>query len=416
MNKNSLLIENASQILTMNSDDTNDVGLIENGYIYTEDDVIKAIGSKEEVKKHIGDLNSVTIIDGKGKIVLPGFVDCHTHAAFGGSRVSEYSLKLTDENPDALKKLGKTGLYGTVDATNKLSEKELENQTYKRIFNMMATGTTTIEIKSGYGLSTKSEIKMLKVIKSLGERLPMDIYSTFLGAHYWPENMSKEKYIDILVNEMIPQVAELKLAKYSDIWCDDGYYTKNECEKVLSCGRDCGLIPRIHTDCYSYIGGSDLACDMQMASADHLNYTPNDVFKKLSNANVIGVVVAGTDFAVKHPKPFNPRPMFEAGMKLALATNCNPGVWAESMQFILILACRLHGFTPEEAIRAATLGGALALGLNDRGILDKGKKADMQIWNLDTYQDIVYKFGFNHVQTVIKDGKVIVSNNIIKGA
>lgn len=415
MNKTRLLIENASQILTMDSEGSNDVGLIENGYIYVEDDLIKAVGKKAEVTKYIDDLSEATIYDAKGKIVLPGFVDCHTHAAFGGSRVLEYSVKLTDESAKGLERLGKTGLYGTVDATNKLTESELEHQTYKRVFNMMASGTTTIEIKSGYGLSTKSEIKMLKAIKSLNEKMPIDIVSTFLGAHYWPENLSKEKYIDVLMNEMIPQVSELKLAKYSDIWCDDGYYTKKECEKVLSCGKDYGLIPRIHTDCYSYIGGSDLACEMQMASADHLNYTPVHMFEKLRDANVVGVVVAGTDFAVKHHKPFNPRPMLDSGMKLALATNCNPGVWAESMQFILILACRLHGFTPEEAIRAATLGGALALGMDDRGIIAKGKKADMQIWDLDTYQDIVYKFGFNHVQTVIKDGKIIVDNNIIMG-
>lgn len=416
MNKNKLLIKNASQLLTMNSNETNDLGLIENGYLYVENDKIIAVGKKEDVQKYIYD-DAVNEIDARGKVVLPGFVDCHTHIVFGGSRVKEYSVKLNNDNPDALKNLGvETGLYGTINVTNKLSSEELENQALKRLINMLTSGTTTIEIKSGYGLTTESEIKMLQINKNLEQKLPIDIYSTFLGAHYWPKDLGKEKYIDLLINEMIPKISELKLAKYNDIWCDDGYYDVKECEKILSCGRNYGLIPRIHTDCYSYVGGSDLACDMHMLSADHLNYTPKNVFKKLKDLDVIGVVMPGTDFAVNHPKPFNPRPMLDVGMKLALASNCNPGVWVESMQFVLILACRQHGFTPEEAIKASTLYGAMALGLDDRGMLDSGKKADIQIWDLNMYEDVVYKFGTNHVKTVIKDGKIVVNNGIVKGA
>lgn len=416
MNKNKLLIKNASQLLTMNSNDTNDLGLIENGYLYIEDGKIIAVGKKEDVQKYIHD-DAVNEIDARGNVVLPGFVDCHTHTVFGGSRVKEYSIKLNNNNPDALKNLGaETGLYGTINETNKLSSEELEKQSLKRLINMLASGTTTIEIKSGYGLTTESEIKMLQINKNLEKKLSIDIYSTFLGAHYWHKDLGKEKYIDLLINEMIPKVSELKLAKYNDIWCDDGYYDIKECEKILSCGKDYGLVPRIHTDCYSYIGGSDLACDMHMLSADHLNYTPKNVFKKLKDADVIGVVMPGTDFAVKHPKPFNPRPMLDEGMKLALASNCNPGVWVESMQFILILACKQHGFSPEEAIKASTLYGAMALGLDDRGMLYAGKKADIQIWDLNTYEDVVYKFGTNQVKTVIKDGKIVVNNGIVKGA
>jgi len=411
-----ILIKNASQLLTMNSEDTSDVGMIENGCIYIENGKIVALGSMNDVQALV-DSENVETIDASGKIVLPGFVDCHTHLVFGGSRVKEYSVKLIDENPEALKKLGiEPGLYGTVNTTNALSDEELENQSLKRLTNMMFSGTTTIEVKSGYGLTTDSEIRMLIVNKRLEKKLPLDIYSTFLGAHYWPKDLSKEKYIDTLIKEMIPRLSELKIAKYSDIWCDDGYYTAKECEKVLSCARDYGMSPRIHTDAYSYIGGSDLAADMGMLSADHLNYTPEKVFKKLRDANVVGVVLAGTDFAVKHPRPFNPRPMLDSGMKIALASNCNPGVWVESMQFILALACRNHRFTPAEAIKSSTLYGAMALGLNDRGVLDVGKKADIQIWDLDTYEDVVYKFGTNHVETVIKDGKIIVSKGIVKGA
>lgn len=413
MNSGNILIKSASQLLTMRSGDTNDVGMIENGYVYIKDGKIEAIGSTADMKELV-DSENIEIIDAAGKIVLPGFVDCHTHLVFGGSRVREYSVKLTDESPDALKRLGiEPGLYGTVNATAALADKELEKQSLKRLAGMVSSGTTTIEIKSGYGLTAESEIRMLKVNESLGKSLPVDVYSTFLGAHYWPKDVSKEKYIDILVNEMIPMASELKTARYSDIWCDDGYYTAKECERVLTCSRDYGMSPRIHTDAYSYIGGSDLAADMGMLSADHLNFTPENVFKKLRDSDVVGVVLPGTDFAVNHPRPFKPRPMLEAGMKLAVASNCNPGVWVESMQFILALACRNHCLTPAEAIRGATLHGAMALGLDDRGILAAGKKADIQIWNLDTYEDVVYKFGTNHVETVIKDGKITVHKGAI---
>lgn len=416
MKKNNLLIKNARQLLTMNSEETNDLGLIENGYLYIEDGKIVAVGNRDDVLKYIYDINLLTEIDAHGKVVLPGFVDCHTHLVFGGSRVKEYSAKLINDNPDTLNKLGiESGLYGTVSATKNSTTEMLENQALGRLTSMLASGTTTVEIKSGYGFTTESEIRMLKINKRLEKMIAMDIYSTFLGAHCWPKDLEKEKYIDILINEMIPRVSELKLATYSDIWCDDGYYTAKESEKILSFTRDYGMSPRIHTDCYSYIGGSDLAADMHMLSADHLNYTPINVFKKLRDANVIGVVLPGTDFIVKHPKPFDPRPMLESGMKLALASNCNPGVWVESMQFILALACRQHRFTPAEAIKSSTLYGAMALGLDDRGILAVGKNADIQIWDLDTYEDVVYKFGTNHVETVIKNGEIVVNKGILKG-
>lgn len=409
--KRGLLIKNASQVLTMKPKETNNVGLIKNGYIYAEDGVIKTVGSMDELKNHEFDPDSAVEIDAAGKIVLPGFVDCHTHSVFGGSRVAEYSIKLTDNDPLALKKLGiEAGMNGTVNVTRNMPAELLEEQSLKRVSSMLSNGTTTIEIKSGYGLSIDAEIRMLEVINRLKKKLPLDIYPTFLGAHGWPADMPKGKYIDTLTKDMIPKVSELKLAKFCDVWCDDGYYTAKESERILSCGRDYGMVPKIHTDCYSYIGGSDLAADMNMISADHLNYTPENVFKKLKAANVVGVVVPGTDFAVKHPKPFNPRPMFEAGLELALATNCNPGVWVESMQVILILACRQHGFTPAEAVKAATKGGASALGLDDVGVLDAGKKADIQIWDLDTYEDIIYKFGARYIKTVIKNGNVAVSN------
>ena len=366
--KKVLLIHNARQLLTMEGDHNNDIGLIEGGSVLIRDGLIESAGKTGDIEKLAGGLRAggteVETIDATGKVVLPGFIDCHTHVTFGGSRVAAYAVSVVDDNPETLAKKGiPSGIYASVNMTINLPKEELKAQTKRRLENMFMNGTTTLEGKSGYGLTMESELRMLEVNRELNEELPLDIFSTFLGAHGWTEGMKKEDYIDLLCKEMIPRVAGEKLAVCNDIWCDEGHYTAKECETVLAAGRDYGLAPRIHTDAYSYIGGSDLAADMHMLSADHLNYTPVSVFQKLKDADVTGVLLVGTDFAVNHPKQVDPRPMLDIGMDLGLATNCCPGCWCESMIFILVLACRQHGFSAEEAVRAATKRAAKAMGL-----------------------------------------------------
>lgn len=407
--KNKLLIEDAAQILTMQGEGSGQVGLLEHGWLYVQDGKIQAIGTKEEVLPAVPDGEDVVRVDASGKVVTPGLIDCHTHVVFGGSRVEEYTVKLTDSRPEALAQRGiQTGIYASVNMTRDVPVEELAAQTEQRMRGMLIHGTTTIESKSGYGLTLPSEMKMLEVNRLLSATLPMDIVSTFLGAHGWEEGKPKDWYIDHLCQDMIPQVASFHMAAFNDVWCDEGHFTAAESERILSCGRDHGLIPTIHTDAYSYIGGSDLAAEMKMASAVHLNYTPEHVFPKLRDADVVGVVLPGIDFSVKHDRPFNPRPMLDAGMTLALATNCCPGCWLESMQMVLILACRQHGFSPAEAFRAATYGSAKALTLDDRGVLDTGKTADLLLFDVDTYEKVVYQYGRNHVELVIKDGSIVV--------
>jgi len=407
--KNKLLIEDAAQILTMRGEGSGQVGLLEHGWLYVQDGKIQAIGTKEEVLPAVPDGEDVVRVDASGKVVTPGLIDCHTHVVFGGSRVEEYTVKLTDSRPEALAQRGiQTGIYASVNMTRDVPVEELAAQTEQRMRGMLIHGTTTIESKSGYGLTLPSEMKMLEVNRLLSATLPMDIVSTFLGAHGWEEGKPKDWYIDHLCQDMIPQVASFHMAAFNDVWCDEGHFTAAESERILSCGRDHGLIPTIHTDAYSYIGGSDLAAEMKMASAVHLNYTPEHVFPKLRDAGVVGVVLPGIDFSVKHDRPFNPRPMLDAGMTLALATNCCPGCWLESMQMVLILACRQHGFSPAEAFRAATYGSAKALTLDDRGVLDTGKTADLLLFDVDTYEKVVYQYGRNHVELVIKDGSIVV--------
>lgn len=404
-----LIVKNCSQVLTCKEDSKDLIGVIENGWIAVKGETIIAVGTKEEVENKV-DYKYANIIDGTGKVAAPGFVDCHTHLVFGGSRVKEYVAKLTSDNLDELVKKGlKTGLNASIEMTKETTEDVLVIESLKKLDRILAAGTTTIEIKSGYGIDLDTEIKQLRVNQRLKDLSPIDIYSTFLGAHYWPKEMGKEKYIDFMISDVMPVIAENKLAEFCDIWCDDGYYTAEESRKVLQAGVDFGMIPKIHTDCYSYIGGSDLAADMRMASADHLNFTPRSAMKKLAQAKVAGVLVPGTDFSVNHHRPFDPRPMIEEGMIIALATNLNPGNWVESMQFSMVLACRQHSMSPEEAIRAATLGAAYALKLEgDRGSLEEGKLADIQIWDTPIYEDVVYKLGGNLVQKVIKRGKLVI--------
>lgn len=413
-----LLIQGASQLLTMEGELNSDIGLIHGGSVLIHNDTIEAVGSKMDLEATVAQLRKngdiVKEIDASGKVVMPGFVDCHTHVTFGGSRVAAYAATVADDDPDILAKKGiPTGIYASVNMTLALSKEELKAQTKKRLKNMILNGTTTLEGKSGYGLTLESELTMLTVNRELNKELPLDIFSTFLGAHGWTEGVKKEYYIDLLCKEMIPRVAEQKLAGCNDVWCDEGHYTAKESEIILACGKEYGLAPRIHTDAYSYIGGSDLAASMQMLSADHLNYTPESVYQKLVDADVSGVLLVGTDFAVKHPRPVDARPMLNLGMNLGLATNCCPGCWCESMIFIATLACREHNFRVEEALRASTRGAAKAMGLKDRGMLAPGKKADLLILDTDTYEDLIYKYGYNPIETVIKNGRISVQDGRI---
>ncbi|WP_065408970.1 imidazolonepropionase [Pseudobacillus wudalianchiensis] len=404
-----LVISNAAEVVTCAGEGMGDIGVLTNAWIAVKGDKIVGTGSQEEIINNF-DINQADRIDATGKVVAPGFVDAHTHLVFYGTRVEEYAAKLTGADPAKLKKLGLTmGPNRTVELTRNQPEEELFQQSKKRLLTMLDYGITTVESKSGYGLTTESEIKILEVSKRLDEETPLDVLHTFLGAHGFPENLTKEEYLDVIINEMIPQVGERKLAQFCDVWCDDGYFTAEESEQILRAGLKYGMKPKIHADAYSYIGGSDLAADMKMVSVDHLNYTPVEVMERLAETQVTGVLMPALDFAVSHKRPFEARKMLDLGMKIALATDLCPACYTESMQFVINLACRLYKFSVEEALKAATYGGAQALDLDDRGVIEEGKLADLQIWDVPTYKHIAYELGTNIVETVIKSGKVIVN-------
>jgi len=414
--KADLLIDNAAELITCVSTGNDPLGRIPNGAVAVAGGRILAAGSRADLEKRF-DLTGAEVLNAQGKIVAPGFVDCHTHLVFGGSRVKEYALKMTLSVAE-IEAMGlKTGIPASIAMTREASEEDLFNAALDRLKRMLHYGTTTVESKSGYGISWPDELKMLRVNQRLAQAQPMDVVSTFLGAHDFPPQTDRKDpkqrnaYIRELTHEMIPRVAEDSLAAFCDIYCDVGYYTAKESETVLTAGMDYGLAPRIHTDAYANIGGSSLAAALPAVSADHLNYTSEKEMRRMAQSKVVGVVLPALDFAVAHPDPFAARPMLEAGMTLALGTNLNPGNWTESMQLVMQLACRNHGMAPEEALLAATTGAARAIQRHHQiGCLAEGYKADIQIWDLPGFEDLIYRIGNNAVWMVIKNGSIVVRN------
>ncbi len=422
-----ILITGAAEVLTCVPSAGEPAGRMRGASVAIAGDRIIAVGPHAEITAQF-DTTAAKIIDASGKVVAPGFVDCHTHLVFGGSRADEYAARMTMTAAE-MKKLGiPTGILATVDMTRAASADELTASAADRLGRMLSHGTTTVEAKSGYGLTLADEIKILEVNRRLAAsstprepisradsgrpRLgrptpPIDIVSTFLGAHAVPPELAQRDYVDLVINEMIPQVAERGLAKYCDVYCDTGYFSAAESRRILEAGRSAGLHPKIHADQYSDISGSAVAAELAAVSADHLNYTPRASMRKLAEAGVIGVLMPALDFAVAHPRPFDARAMIAEGMTIALATDLCPGCWVESMQLVMQLACRLHRLSPAEALCAATAGAAKALGLDhDRGTLEPGKLADIQVWNVPSLEHVIYRIGSNAVQTVIKRGRV----------
>ncbi|EGY79455.1 imidazolonepropionase [Peptoniphilus indolicus] len=399
-----LLLKDCKEILTIRDDADDLIGIVSNKSILIKEDRIKKIGDYSKI-----DIDFETeVIDCKDKIIMPGYVDCHTHLIFGKSRVDEYSASLTMSAEEVKKKVGLVGLASSMYSTKNVTDEELLQSSLTKLNRMLKTGTTTLEIKSGYGIDKENELRQLRIIKQMGKYTPQTILSTYLGAHYFDVEMGKEKYIQYMIDEVMPIIRDEDLAEFCDVWCDDGYYTAEDSRKILSAGLKFGMLPTIHTECYSAIGGARVGAELKAANVGHLNYLEDEDIDYLRDNGVVGVLIPGTDFSVRHHKPFNPRPMIDKGLTIAIATNLNPGNWIESMPLAMAMACRNHGMTPEEAIRAATLGGAKALKIDrDYGSIEEGKFADIQILESDNYKNCIYKIGVNEVNIIIKKGKIV---------
>ena len=397
------LIENASQVLTCAADAPDLVGAHADTVVAISGNAIAAIGERHEIAARF-DLSGAERIDARRGLVMPGFVDCHTHLVFHKSRVEEYAHKVRGRSTAEIRAMGvPMGISATARMMREASEGELVESAGDRLAHMLSFGTTTVESKSGYGLNTATEIKMLEVNRKLADRQPIEIVSTFLGAHEFPEDRSREAYIADILDEMIPEVARRGLAEFNDVYCDDGYYTIEESRAILERGLEHGLKVKIHTDAYSHIGGS-----LRAVSADHMNFTQPEEYAALREAGVVCVVMPALDFAVGHTRPFDARAMMDAGLTLALATDMCPGCWLESMPFVVQLACRLYKFGPAEAIRAGTLHAAMALDRADRiGSLEPGKQADIAIFPYERYEDMAYRLGRGRALLVLKAGAVV---------
>ncbi|MCK5258198.1 MAG: imidazolonepropionase [Thermoplasmatales archaeon] len=400
-----IFIKNASELITMDGPNRPrikkemcELSIIKNGSVAIKDGKIVETGNDLEY-------GAEKTIDASGKTVMPGFIDPHTHLVFAGSREFELDMKLKDLSyMEILKKGG--GIFYTVNETRRATDGELLKQSKKRLDTMISHGTTTCEAKSGYGLDTETELKMLKIQKKLNDIHPMDIVSTFLGAHAIPKKHSADDYVDIIISEMLPQVKGL--AMFCDVFCEKGVFTIEQSRRILEAGKKYGLIPKIHADEIVDTGGASLAAEISAISADHLLMSSDRGINEMARKGVIGVMLPGTPFSLMQDNYAPARKMIDSGVPIALATDLNPNCWVENMQFMIQLGCFNMKMTPAEAVTAATFNAACAIGVNDTiGSLEEGKKADVIILDCPNHKSIPYHFGVNLVETVIKNGKII---------
>ncbi len=402
-----LLITGASEVVTCLSSPDDPSGRVRSAVVATGGETILAVGPEAEVLEAI-DCSSAVRLDAAGGVVAPGFVDCHTHLVFGGSRSQEYAARLTHSAAAVREMAIPSGIAATVAMTRAASPAELVESASVRLAEMLRHGTTTAESKTGYGLTLPEELKLLEANRRLDADQPVDVVSTFMGAHDFPPEMSADRYVDHVIQDMIPAVAESGLAEFNDVFLDDGYYTVPQARRILEAGTAAGLPAKIHTEQYSAVGGGDMAAEIGVVSADHLNYSSPATLEALGRSGSVGVITPLLDFAVGHPQPASARVVLDAGLTLAQATDLCPGCYAVSMHLAVQVACRTSGISGSAAVRAAPAGAAAALGLEDRGRLVPGMLADIQIWSVPSLEDVAYRLGHNATSAVIKRGKVEV--------
>lgn len=406
--KADLIIDGASSVLTMRSLDNHSVDELKKASIAIKDGLIVCASPVEDFDERV-DREGATIVDASGKTLTPGFVDAHTHLVFGGSRVDEFSFNLRKDGKDMIKHFGlKTGIYSSIDMTRRASEEELYQSALKRVTDMMEYGTTTLEIKSGYGIDRETELRQLRTIQRLKQELPITIVSTYLGGHIWPEGEKKEDYLNFMAEEMLPLIAKEGLADACDIWIEDSYYSVEDARRLLTKAKELGLKIKAHTNELSDIGAARLAAELGFSSVDHMNYIEDEDLKLLKEAGVVIIALPGTDMAIKHPLPVDGRRMLDMGLTMALATNLNPSNYSARLRGILYLACMRHGFSIEEALKAATRGGARALGLEEsRGLIAEGCPADLVLWNTDDYRNLIYMHDSKLIDGVYAGGSLL---------
>ncbi|WP_436926495.1 imidazolonepropionase [Halosimplex amylolyticum] len=409
------VVRDAAEVATATGDLRSDdpAGVVEDAAVAVVDGEIAAVGSTEEVTREYPPENAVHTVEGRGRAVIPGYVDSHTHALFAGDRSDEFEAKLQGTSYGELL-AGGGGIHRTVRATRAASDAELLDNLLDQLDVMVAHGTTTVEVKSGYGLDTETELRMLEAIDRADDRHPVDVVPTFMGAHAVPRNYEGEgdpvdadDYVDRVVSEQLPAVEEQGIAEFCDVFCDEGAFTVEQSRRVLEAGREHGLTPKVHAEELAHRGGTKLAADVGAASADHLLHATDEDVQALIDADVTPVLLPGTAFGLGADYA-DGRAMVDAGAPVAVATDFNPNCHSQSMGFASALACVEMGLTPAQALVAGTRNGARALDRPDLGAVREGAPADLVVLDAPSHVHVPYSYGINRVATVLKDGRPVV--------
>jgi len=415
--KATLLIKNIGQLVTMAGPvprlgkQMNDLGLIEGGGVAVAGEEIIAVGKSDDVQGHATLAEGCKVIDAAGAVVTPGLIDPHTHPVFASTREKEFEMRIQGKSYMEIAQAG-GGIRSSVRDLRATPAEILLERSKKRLNRLLAHGVTTIEAKSGYGLSTESEIRTLEVIRILNEGHAIDLVPTFLGAHEVPDEYrdKRKEYIDLLINEMIPAVARENLAEYSDVFCEKGVFDIEESRRIQQAAKDAGLGLRFHADELESTGGAELAASMKATTADHLVYISEAGIKAMAESGTAAVLLPGTTFSLAGTKYAPARKMIEQGVIVALSTDCNPGSsCTESLPMILSLASLQMKLTAAEGISAVTVNAAVTVERSKMiGRLEVGMQADIVLWDMFDYRELPYHYGVNLVSKVVKKGKLVI--------
>jgi imidazolonepropionase len=382
-----------------------ELGIIHDGGMLIRDGRIEVVGPSSEIEKKAADAE---IVDAYGKVVLPGFVDAHTHLVFAGNRLDDFERRARGDTYEQIAKAG-GGIWSTVEKTRAASEADLLMQAKKHSDWFLRCGTTTVESKSGYGLSVEDELKILRVMRRLGQETPLEIVPTFLGAHAVPRKMRAYEYVDLVVNRMLSRVTSEGLAEFCDVFCESGYFNIEQSRRILGAAKKLGLKLRIHADQLSNSGAAKLAGELKAATADHLEKTDEQGIAALKSGGVQPVLLPGSVYALGSTQYPRAREMIEAGLAVVIATDFNPGSSpTSSMPMILSLACTQMKMSAAEAVAASTINPAYSLGRGDQiGSLESGKVANFSIFDCEDYREIAYWFGFPQAQSMYVRGQCV---------
>jgi imidazolonepropionase len=411
----SLALLHASQLVTLSGPkrprigkELSELGTIRDGGLLIRDGKVDIVGPSDEIEKksQTAVRAGLAVIDLGGRVVLPGFVDAHTHLVFAGNRLDDFERRTRGESYEQIAKAG-GGIWSTVEKTRTASEADLFARTKKHAEWFLKCGTTTVEAKSGYGLTVDDELKVLRVMRRLNEQTLLEIVPTFLGAHAVPRDTSADKYVDLVINEMLPRVTKEKLAEFCDVFCERGYFSIEECRRILTAAKKLGLKLRGHVDQLTNSGGAKLMAELDAMTADHLEKTDEQGIAALKSANVQPVLLPGSVYALGSRSYPRARKMIETGLAVVIATDFNPGSSpTPSMPMILSLACTQMKMSPAETITASTINAAYSLNRGDKiGSLEPGKIANLTVLDCEDYREIPYWFGIPQTHSVYVRGQ-----------